>query len=809
MAELFDERERSYDAVLVVSFGGPEGPDDVMPFLDNVLRGRPVPAAAKARIAERYAHFNGVSPINAHTRAFIAALRGQLRRAGLHLPVYWGNRNWRPLLGDAVKQMAAAGVRHAIAYVASTFSSYSGCRQYREDLHRATHGVADAPRIDKLRQAWNHPGFVTAMADRVRDALHRAGDVPVLFTAHSLPVAMAAGCAYETQLRDACAAVALELDGLDWTLAYQSQSAAHGMGWLKPTVAEALRRIRDDGRNGVVLAPIGFVCDHMEVVWDLDREAASLARQLGVHVVRAETVGTHAAYVQMVVDLIVERMAPSPRRPHVGQLGPGYDFCPSGLLPVGPAGQAAASPLRAAQPRRRQGVRRNRVEAVVVGAGFAGLAAARRLEDCNVDVQVLEAKAQVGGRVRSIDRGDGVQEAGGTTIGGGYRTLIAAAERHGVALVDATSMLAFFREQALVLEGQLVAQADWPSHPANPFPAQDKALMPWTFARVLAARHCPLAQPDEWLLPEHSSHDVSARTWLGGLGYTDAAVELGYNLNTSYGSDADDISALMLFARAAFSAAQRRQTPAGVVGYTIADGVQRLAEAMAHSLRRPVGLNTAVVGLEDARGEAAVHCADGAVWRTEHVVCAVPFAALRQMTIDPPLAGRQAEAVAALPYQPMTQLYFAPKAAPWPSDGHSPSMFTDTVAGMVVANRRGEDPAAVTGLTAWTMGANARRLDAVDEKHSAHLVSREIEAVRPALRGQLAYVGRKSWGADAFAGGGWAYFRPGQIRRFGSTLAAAHGRIHFAGEHVAHANRGMEGAMESGERAADEVARSR
>ena len=454
-------------------------------------------------------------------------------------------------------------------------------------------------------------------------------------------------------------------------------------------------------------------------------------------------------------------------------------------------------------------MKRNRVEAVVVGAGFAGLAAARRLEDCNVDVQVLEAKAQVGGRVRSIDRGDGVQEAGGTTIGGGYKALIAAAERHGVALVDATPMLAFFREQALALEGRLIAQADWPSPPANPFPTEDKGLMPWTFARVLAARHCPLAQPDEWLSPEHSSHDVSARAWLGSLGCSDAAVELGYNLNTSYGSDADDISALMLFARAAFSTAQRRQTPPSVVGYTIADGVQRLAEAIAHSLRRQVGLNTAVVGMEEAQGEVAVHCVGGAVWRAEHVVCAVPFTALRQMAIDPPLAGLQAEAVAALPYQPMTQLYFAPKSAPWPSDGHSPSMFTDTVAGMVVANRRGEDPAAVTGLTAWAMGANAKRLDALGEMHAARLVTREIEAVRPAFRGQLAYVGRKSWGADAFAGGGWAYFRPGQIRRFGRALAASHGRIHFAGEHLAHANRGMEGAMESGERAADEVARSR
>ena len=336
---LFDDGERRYDAVLVVSFGGPEGPDDVLPFLDNVLRGRPMPPAAKARVAERYAQFNGVSPINAHTRAFLEALEQQLRDARLPLPVYWGNRNWHPLLGDAVRQMAAAGVRNAIAYVTSMFSSYSGCRQYREDLYRATRGVANAPRIDKLRQAWNHPGFVTAMAQRVRDALRQAGDAPVLFTAHSLPAAMAAGCAYEAQLRDACALVAAEVGVLDWVLAYQSASAAHKMAWLKPTVAEALGRIRDGGHRRVVAAPIGFVSDHMEVVWDLDREAASVAGQLGLDLVRAETVGTHPAYVRMVVDLIVERMAPNPRRAHLGPLGPGHDFCPPECCLPGPPGE--------------------------------------------------------------------------------------------------------------------------------------------------------------------------------------------------------------------------------------------------------------------------------------------------------------------------------------------------------------------------------------------------------------------------------------------------------------------------------------
>ena len=442
---------------------------------------------------------------------------------------------------------------------------------------------------------------------------------------------------------------------------------------------------------------------------------------------------------------------------------------------------------------------------LVVGAGFAGLAAALRLQEQGADVLVLEAKAQVGGRVRSLDRGDGVEEAGGTTIGGGYRAVIGAAERFGVPLIDATPMLSFFREQELVLKGELIRQSAWPSHPANPFPERDRALMPWTFARTLAARHCPMAQSDEWLHPQHAGHDISMREWLRDLQLGDAAVELGYNLNSSYGRNADDISALMLLARAAFSAAQRRQTPAGIVGYTVRDGVQRIPEAMARTLHHQVRLNTTVLRIEDRRHEAAVHCADGTVWWADRVICALPFSALRHVAIDPPLTGRQAEAVATLPYQPMTQLYFACRSAYWNSDGYSPSMFTDGTAGMVVANRRGEDPAAVTGLTSWAMGPNAERLDALGEQRAAQIVISEIEAVRPAARGQIEYVGRNSWGADVFAGGGWAYFRPGQVRRLAPAMAAPHGRIHFAGEHLAQANRGMEGAMESGERAAREA----
>lgn len=322
----FDDEARDYDAVLVVSFGGPEGPDDVMPFLDNVLRGRPVTAEAKARVAEVYLRHGGVSPHNGHMRSFAAALENALRDAGLRLPVYLGNRNWHPFLADTVQRMADNGVRRAIAFVASLFSSYSGCRQYRENLHQAISQVRNAPCIDKLRQAWNHPGFIAAMAARVAKTLEDAADAPLLFTAHSLPRPMAACADYEAQLLEASALVAGRVGAKHWSLAFQSASTAP-VPWLTPDVDTALGRLADEGHGTVVVVPIGFVCDHMEVVNDLDVQAAATARNLGLRMFRAATVGTHPAYVGMVCDLVRERMTANPQRPAVGSSGPSADFC--------------------------------------------------------------------------------------------------------------------------------------------------------------------------------------------------------------------------------------------------------------------------------------------------------------------------------------------------------------------------------------------------------------------------------------------------------------------------------------------------
>ncbi len=329
-----DREAHDYDAVLVVSFGGPEGPDEVMPFLDNVLRGVSIPQVAKERIAQRYQRFGGVSPINAETRAFIAAMEAELRAHDIALPVYWGNRNWHPLLPDTLKKMRADGVRHAIAQVTSTFASYSGCRQYREDLYAATAALDEPPVIDQLRLGFNHPGFIAAVTGRAHAAFEkvpadRRADATLLFTAHSLPVSMARHARYEEQLRVSCDFVAGGLEREQWALAYQSNNAAYGEPWLEPDIGEALRQLGKDGVADIVLVPIGFVCDHMEVVLDLDIEAQAVAETAGVNMVRAATVGTHPAYVGMVRELIEERLSPDAERLSVGILGPSHDICPA------------------------------------------------------------------------------------------------------------------------------------------------------------------------------------------------------------------------------------------------------------------------------------------------------------------------------------------------------------------------------------------------------------------------------------------------------------------------------------------------
>ena len=326
----------AYDALLVVSFGGPERRQDVMPFLENVLRGKRVPPERLAEVARHYEYFDGVSPLNEQIRALLGALLAELNTYGPRLAVYWGNRNWHPLLEDTVREMAEEGVRRALAFVTSAFASYSGCRQYLEDIERARRSAGpQAPRIDKLRLFFNHPGFIEAMADRVEQALaavpseHRH-DVPLLYTAHSLPLAMARQSKYVEQLQEACRLVSQRLGRAEWQLAFQSRSGPPQQPWLEPDVAEAVTAlVRSRQPQEVVVVPIGFVCEHMEVVYDLDVELAGTCDALGIRYLRAATVSTHPRFVRMIRELIEERMNPQSPRAALGTLGPSPDVCPN------------------------------------------------------------------------------------------------------------------------------------------------------------------------------------------------------------------------------------------------------------------------------------------------------------------------------------------------------------------------------------------------------------------------------------------------------------------------------------------------
>lgn len=343
---------RPYDALLLMSFGGPEGPDDVMPFLENVTRGRGIPRERLTDVAEHYLHFGGRSPINDQNRALLAALRADLDARGVDLPLYWGNRNWDPYLTDTLREAHEAGARRVLAVITSAYSSYSGCRQYREDFAAAVIELAGEGRaiaVDKIRHYFNTPGFVGANAEGVVGAYRRLepehrGTARLVFVTHSVPDVMEdasgpTGGAYSEQHRQTCAAVA-EAAGAElgttpaWDLVYCSRSGPPTQPWLEPDVNDHLRQLHAEGVGAVVVSPVGFVSDHMEVKFDIDTEAEETAREIGLRFERAATVGTAPGFVAQLVDLMLERAevarGGSPAQPAVTPWGPSHSVCPVG-----------------------------------------------------------------------------------------------------------------------------------------------------------------------------------------------------------------------------------------------------------------------------------------------------------------------------------------------------------------------------------------------------------------------------------------------------------------------------------------------
>jgi ferrochelatase len=345
-----------YDGILLAGFGGPEGQDDVIPFLRNVTRGRGIPDERLEEVAHHYRHFGGVSPINAQNRALKAAIEAELAARGIDLPVYWGNRNWAPFLEEAVQDAAAAGDTTLLGIATSAYSSYSSCRQYREDFARVLDATAlmGTVTIDKVRQFFDHPGFVSAFTEGVTDAIRglvgdgvAAGRIRVLFSTHSIPTADAQrsgprdrdfgpGGAYAAQ-HEAVAGFVMakvvdsipEAAETGWELVYQSRSGPPSQPWLEPDVCDVIGELPGRGVEAVVIVPLGFVSDHMEVLWDLDTEAMEAAEEAGIRAIRTPTPGIDPAFVSGLVDLVVERRngMPAAERPHVTDLGPWFDVC--------------------------------------------------------------------------------------------------------------------------------------------------------------------------------------------------------------------------------------------------------------------------------------------------------------------------------------------------------------------------------------------------------------------------------------------------------------------------------------------------
>jgi len=307
-----------YDALLLVSFGGPEGRDDVLPFLRNVVRGKNVPDARLRSVAEHYYLFDGVSPLNGENRRLLEAVEAELAGASIALPLYWGNRNWHPFLEDTVKRMASSGVRRALAFVTSAYSSYSSCRQYLEDIERARAAAGEnAPTVDKIRPFFDHAGFIEANRARLAETLseippERRPSAHLLFTAHSIPLAMAEGCEYAGQLEQVHSRVAIDLENPK-SIAYHSRSGPPSQPWLEPDILDVMRDLARDGVRDVVVAPIGFVSEHLEVVYDLDTEAQRLAQELGLELFRVRTVSSHPRFVRMVRELVQESLTAPPR----------------------------------------------------------------------------------------------------------------------------------------------------------------------------------------------------------------------------------------------------------------------------------------------------------------------------------------------------------------------------------------------------------------------------------------------------------------------------------------------------------------
>ena len=449
-------------------------------------------------------------------------------------------------------------------------------------------------------------------------------------------------------------------------------------------------------------------------------------------------------------------------------------------------------------------------DVIVVGAGLSGLYSAILLEENGLKVRVLEGRNRVGGRLFSARDVEGNPEWGGDSILGGYGRMQDISERLGIKLVDHQARRDLSPEShkdptstELALDGELIAREKWPSHPLNVMPKGDKNRFPGRgYFQALIGKHNPLDSFEDWLDADSSKYDVSIYDFFKSQGWSDEAIDLNYNTNVQYGTSAHDISALMWYFTQAWF---KTQSEIDRVAFKAPGGNQSIPEAMANSLRGDVLLNKKVIGLRSEKSFVEVHCQDGSISKAKKVICSLPIPIMRWVKFDPILPSLKAKAIMTVPVQKITKVILVPKEPFWLEDGYSPAMWTNTDCGEVRALREGDDPNKITCLMAWARGYLADKLDVLGEKGSIQKVIEDYERIRPSSKGKLVGAGVKSWQSDPYAAGDWAVWLPGTVTTMVKAISDPLTRIHFCGEHTATSNRGMEGAMESGERAAFEV----